>query len=52
LRFVVAGVATSTPEPGTLLLLGGGLVAIGAAAWRKKRQKMTSQKLALFSTQA
>jgi len=39
LRFVVAGVASSTPEPGTLLLLGGGLMAIGAAAWRKRRQK-------------
>jgi hypothetical protein len=32
---------TSTPEPGTPLLLGGGLVAIGAAAWRKSRQKTT-----------
>ena len=28
-----------TPEPGTMLLLGGGLVAVGTAAWRKNRQK-------------
>jgi len=28
-----------TPEPGTILLLGGGLVAVGAAAWRKNRKK-------------
>jgi hypothetical protein len=28
-----------TPEPGTLLLLGGGLIAVGAAAWRKNRKK-------------
>jgi hypothetical protein len=30
---------SDTPEPGTLLLLGGGLVAIGAAAWSKNRKK-------------
>ncbi len=30
---------SETPEPGTMLLLGGGLVAIGAAAWRKNRKK-------------
>jgi hypothetical protein len=28
-----------TPEPGTMLLLGGGLIAVGAAAWRKSRKK-------------
>lgn len=28
-----------TPEPGTILLLGGGLIAVGAAAWRKTRKK-------------
>jgi hypothetical protein len=28
-----------TPEPGTILLLGGGLLAVGAAAWRKNRKK-------------
>ena len=28
-----------TPEPGTMLLLGGGLLAVGAAAWRKSRKK-------------
>jgi hypothetical protein len=27
-----------TPEPGTMLLLGGGLIAVGAAAWRKNRK--------------
>jgi len=30
---------TQTPEPGTMLLLGGGLMAVGAAAWRKNRKK-------------
>lgn len=28
-----------TPEPATMLLLGGGLLAVGAAAWRKNRKK-------------
>jgi hypothetical protein len=28
-----------TPEPGTMLLLGGGLLALGSAAWRKNRKK-------------
>jgi hypothetical protein len=28
-----------TPEPGTMLLLGGGLIAVGTAAWRKNRKK-------------
>lgn len=28
-----------TPEPGTMLLLGGGLIAVGAAAIRKNRKK-------------
>jgi PEP-CTERM motif-containing protein len=28
-----------TPEPGTMLLLGGGLIAVGTAAWRKSRKK-------------
>jgi hypothetical protein len=27
-----------TPEPGTMLLLGGGLIAVGTAAWRKNRK--------------
>jgi|HubBroStandDraft_6_1064221.scaffolds.fasta_scaffold4778048_1 hypothetical protein len=30
---------TQTPEPGTMLLLGGGLLAVGTAAWRKSRKK-------------
>jgi len=30
---------TDTPEPGTMLLLGGGLIAVGGAAWRKNRKK-------------
>jgi len=30
---------TETPEPGTMLLLGGGLLAVGGAAWRKNRKK-------------
>lgn len=29
----------ATPEPGTMLLLGGGLLAVGTAAWRKNRKK-------------
>ena len=29
----------ATPEPGTMLLLGGGLIAVGTAAWRKDRKK-------------
>ena len=28
-----------TPEPATMLLFGGGLIAVGAAAWRKNRKK-------------
>ncbi len=28
-----------TPEPATALLLGAGLVAVGAVAWRKNRKK-------------
>jgi hypothetical protein len=28
-----------TPEPGTILLMGGGLLAVGAAAWKKNRKK-------------
>ena len=28
-----------TPEPGTILLLGGGLLTVGGAAWRKNRMK-------------
>ena len=30
---------SETPEPGTMLLLGGGLLAVGTAAWRKNRKK-------------
>jgi hypothetical protein len=32
-------VPTETPEPGTMLLLGGGLIAVGTAAWKKNRKK-------------
>ena len=32
-------VPTETPEPGTMLLLGGGLLAVGATAWRNNRKK-------------
>jgi hypothetical protein len=28
-----------TPEPGTILLFGGGLIAVGVSAWRKNRKK-------------
>jgi hypothetical protein len=28
-----------TPEPATMLLMGGGLLALGAIAWRKNRKK-------------
>jgi hypothetical protein len=30
---------SQTPEPATMLLLGGGLIAVGGAAWRKNRKK-------------
>jgi hypothetical protein len=37
---IFAAVAPAeTPEPATMLLLGGGLIAVGAAAWRKNRKK-------------
>jgi len=33
--FLAEGLSTSTPEPGTLLLLGGGLLAFGAFARKR-----------------
>jgi len=30
---------TPVPEPGTLVLLGSGLAALGGTAWRRRRQK-------------
>ena len=37
---VVASAAPAiTPEPGTILLLGGGLVAMGIVGWRRNRRK-------------
>ncbi len=38
-RFVVAGNSgpAPIPEPGTLLLIGSGLVGLGAGAWRRKK---------------
>jgi len=36
---IFAAVTSETPEPGTMLLLGGGLLAVGTAAWRKNRKK-------------
>jgi hypothetical protein len=37
--FAAVAPPAQTPEPGTMLLLGGGLLAIGANAWRKNRKK-------------
>jgi hypothetical protein len=36
---IFAAVDAQTPEPATMLLFGGGLIAVGAAAWRKNRKK-------------
>lgn len=36
---VLDGVTTPVPEPTTLLLLGSGLVGVGATAWRRRRQR-------------
>ena len=36
--FAAIAPPNETPEPGTLLLLGGGLLAVGTAAWRKNRK--------------
>jgi hypothetical protein len=30
---------TVTPEPGTALLIGGGLLAVAGISWRKNRKK-------------
>jgi len=35
----IAGPAAATPEPGTIVLLGGGLTAFGLVAWRRSRRK-------------
>ena len=37
--FAAVAPPSDTPEPGTMLLLGGGLLALGTAAWRKNRTK-------------
>jgi hypothetical protein len=37
--FAALAPPAETPEPGTMLLLGGGLIAVGTAAWRKNRRK-------------
>jgi hypothetical protein len=36
---IFAAVVPDVPEPGTMLLLGGGLLFVGTAAWRKNRKK-------------
>jgi len=35
----IAGPAATTPEPGTIALLGGGLATFGLFAWRRNRRK-------------
>jgi hypothetical protein len=35
----IAGPSATTPEPGTIALLGGGLVTFGVLAWRRNRRK-------------
>ena len=37
--FAAVAPPAETPEPATMLLLGGGLIAVGTAAWRKNRKK-------------
>lgn len=32
-------VTSPTPEPGTILLIGGGLGALGLISWRKNRKR-------------
>ena len=37
---VIASAAPAVaPEPGTIVLLGGGLAAMGVVAWRRKRHR-------------
>ena len=36
--FVTAAIIQGAPEPGTLLLLGSGLLALGGFAWRRHRR--------------
>ena len=37
--FAQLGDTVGTPEPATFLLLGTGLVCVGAIAWRRNRKK-------------